>query len=81
MAVQTLNPPRWQISEKRREAIAGYLFILPTYLGFLVFILGPIFGAAGISLTKFSIIGETTFIGLDNYARMMTDPRLRTVYG
>ena len=26
----------------RREALIGYLFILPTYFGFLLFVLGPI---------------------------------------
>jgi multiple sugar transport system permease protein len=83
VAVQSLpstTTPRWQLTERRREAIAGYLFILPTYIGFLVFILGPIVGAAGISLTKFNIIGETQFIGLDNYARLLADMRLRTAY-
>src|SRR5438094_9749320 len=30
----------------RREALTGYLFILPTYFGFLLFVLGPV-GASG----------------------------------
>ncbi len=76
-----LQPPRqWVLSERRREALTGYLFILPTYLGFLLFVLGPILAAAGISFTKFDLLSETKFIGLDNYARMMADVRLRTVY-
>jgi multiple sugar transport system permease protein len=84
VAAETISKPmatpRWQLTEKRREAVAGYLFILPTYLGFFVFILLPIFGAAGISLTEFSIIGETKFIGLENYTKILTDPRLRIAY-
>jgi multiple sugar transport system permease protein len=71
---------RWELTERRREAIAAYLFILPTYLGFAIFIIGPILAAAGISLTKFDILGSTKFIGLDNYAKMLTDARLRTVF-
>jgi multiple sugar transport system permease protein len=83
VAVRTLPEaaaPRWQMTERRREAITGYLFILPTYIGFIVFILSPILAAAGISLTKFNIIGETQFIGLANYTKLLTDPRLRVAY-
>jgi multiple sugar transport system permease protein len=71
---------RWELTDRRREAIAAYLFILPTYIGFAIFIIGPIFAAAGISFTKFDILGDTKFIGLGNYAKMLTDVRLRTVY-
>ena len=31
-----------QLKRRTRKAIAGYLFILPNYLGFLSFILVPI---------------------------------------
>ena len=30
-----------------REALWGFLFILPTYLGFAIFILGPLVAVAG----------------------------------
>ena len=56
------------------------MFIFPTYLGFILFILGPILAAFGISFTKFDLLGATTFIGLDNYIKMMADVRLRTTY-
>ena len=71
---------RWELTDRRREAITAYLFILPTYIGFAVFILGPILAAAGISLTKFDLLGSTKYIAFNNYARMLTDIRLRTVY-
>lgn len=71
--------PWW--NDKRREAIAGYLFILPIYLGFIIFILIPIIRAGGISLTKFDILAGSEFIGLKNYTQMLSDMRLRTVYG
>lgn len=72
---------RRELTFREREALAGYAFILPTYLGFLIFILLPLLAAAGISLTKFDILGSgTKFIGLANYAKMLTDVRLRTVY-
>ncbi len=43
-------------------------FILPSLLGFLLFVLAPIVMAAGISLTNFSGGPRFRFIGLRNYA-------------
>src|SRR3981081_694561 len=71
----------WLANENQREALAGYLFILPTFLGYTAFILGPILAVIGISLTKYDILSPASFIGLDNYVRLFADPRLRTVYG
>ena len=35
---------RWLAKESQREALAGYLFILPTFLGYTIFVIGPILG-------------------------------------
>jgi multiple sugar transport system permease protein len=72
---------RWLAKERHREALAGYLFILPTFLGYSVFVIGPILGAIWISLTSYDMLSPARFIGLDNYVRLFSDPRLRTVYG
>jgi hypothetical protein len=38
---ETVQPgPRW--TPATREAVEGYIFILPWLLGFLIFLLGPI---------------------------------------
>ena len=47
----------------RREAVAGYLFISPWLIGFLVFILGPIIASFYLSLTEYAIIQPPTFVG------------------
>jgi multiple sugar transport system permease protein len=64
----------------RREALWGFLFILPTYLGFAIFILGPVVAVAGMSFTKFDVVTGSVFTGLTNYVRLLSDERLRTVY-
>ncbi len=69
-----------EITPKRREAIVGYFFILPTYIGFVIFILYPLVESIRISFLEFSILRDSTYIGLDNYAQMLTDTRLRIVY-
>ncbi len=80
MAVSSGVTKPW-LDDKRREAIAGYLFILPIYIGFIVFILIPIIRAAVMSFTKFDVLEGSEFIGLKNYTQMLSDMRLRTVYG
>lgn len=60
---------------QKKEAIQGYIFILPWLIGLLVFTLGPlIFSFIG-SFTNYDITSQMDFIGLDNYRRMFTrDP-------
>jgi multiple sugar transport system permease protein len=58
----------------------GFLFILPTYLGFAIFILGPVVAVAGMSFTKFDVLAGAEFTGLTNYVRLLSDERLRNVY-
>jgi multiple sugar transport system permease protein len=60
---------------RRREALIGLLFLSPWLLGFILLKLLPILYTLGYSFTNFSLLtpGETTFVGLQNYARFATD--------
>jgi multiple sugar transport system permease protein len=73
-------PQRLLAKESQREALAGYLFILPTFLGYTTFVIGPILAAIGISLTEYDILSPARFVGLANYQQMLSDPRLLAVY-
>jgi multiple sugar transport system permease protein len=68
-----------QASRSRRgrsEAVAGYLFLLPWFLGLLVIVIGPMIASLYLSFTKFNPLGSPRWVGLDNYVRMFTaDPR------
>ncbi len=80
-AVTSQTPkPRWLGTERQREALAGYLFILPTFIGYTAFIIGPIVAAFGISVTRYDILSPAEFVGLQNYVTLLTDPRLHKVY-
>lgn len=57
----------------RKEWLAGYLFLLPNFIGFLVFTGLPVIMGFYISLTDYSGYGEMNFVGLSNYAKMFTD--------
>ena len=62
----------WQ-GVRRNETIAGYLFLLPNFLGFLVFSLFPILASFALTLTDWNLIGERKFVGLDNFRRLLSD--------
>jgi multiple sugar transport system permease protein len=58
--------------QQRREAIEGYLFLLPWAIGFLVLIAGPMLASLYLSMTSYDIARPPTFLGLANYQRALT---------
>ena len=68
-------------SRKRRPAQIGgrgwanYLFIGPWLLGLLLITAGPMIAALVLSFTDYSILGAPSYVGLDNYERMVSDPK------
>jgi multiple sugar transport system permease protein len=59
-----------------REAIMGYIFLLPWLIGFLWFVLGPVVVALGMSFTDFSGGGAFHWIGFTNYHEMFASDGL-----
>ncbi len=72
--------PLPEVTQKHREAFVGYLFILPTYIGFVIFILYPLIESVRISFQDFSLLRGSTYVGLENYIQMFADARLRIAY-
>ncbi len=64
--------PRWKI---RGDTLAGYLFILPSIIGFSLFVLYPLLFSAYTAFTKWDGLGKPKFIGIENFTYMFTkDP-------
>ena len=61
-----------------REALWGLVFIGPWLIGLLLFTAGPMVASLAMSLTDFNLVKPeaTKFVGLDNYARLASDPTL-----
>lgn len=59
------------MTNRRREAIAGYCFIGPAMIGFLVFVLLPTIAVLVLSLFKWDLVGEPIYIGLDNFRNLL----------
>ena len=59
--------PRPAFSQRRREALTGYLFAAPWIFGFIVLTLGPMIFSLYASFTVYDISSPPKWIGLDNY--------------
>ena len=68
------------MSPTTREAAWGYVFIGPWLIGLVLFTAGPMIASMVLSFTDFDLVHPDSwkFIGLDNYARMATDPNVLT---
>ncbi|GLQ17127.1 sugar ABC transporter permease [Maritalea porphyrae] len=58
------------------EKLTPYLFISPWILGFLFFTLGPLIFSLVMSFYDWPVVGERTFVGVDNYRVMLTEDPL-----
>lgn len=60
-------------NKKLKKYLKGYLFILPNFIGFFVFMAVPIIMGFVISLTDYNGFNQFNFIGLSNYIKMFQD--------
>jgi multiple sugar transport system permease protein len=58
-----------------RESLDGYLFILPWFLGLLIFIAGPMIASFLLSFTRWEIVTPAQWVGLNQYRALLADPR------
>ncbi len=70
----------WHRRPSTREGVAGWLFVAPAIIVFLIFLLFPIAMALWVSLLDWN--GQTNpltdfhFVGLDNYRRLLSEDTL-----
>jgi raffinose/stachyose/melibiose transport system permease protein len=60
----------------RRQTLIAWLFIAPALLFYATFVLWPLALSFWYSLFRWDGIGPMTWKGIDNYVRVLTDPRL-----
>lgn len=73
----TVRPVHRRDRYNRREALAGYLFISPWIIGFLIFTAGAMAYSLFISFSDYNLATNTARpVGVDNYARLFEDPRV-----
>lgn len=70
--MQLFNIRDWTLA--KREAAAGYVFITPWLIGFLLLTIGPMLASLYFSFTQYNIIDAPRWVGIDNYTRLFQDP-------
>lgn len=75
MIMQTAVTKRQKrgLSIKAKDALQGYLFITPSFLSLIIFLLIPILASFVISTFDWGILTTPTFNGLDNYRNLFQD--------
>ncbi|MBE7045182.1 MAG: sugar ABC transporter permease [Ruminococcaceae bacterium] len=63
-----------------RDKKWGWVFVAPYIVGLLVFFLIPVICSMYFSLTDYNMISAPKFIGLKNYIKVFTDPKILEAY-
>ncbi|MBE0690848.1 MAG: sugar ABC transporter permease [Anaerolineae bacterium] len=76
MAANSVRARSPVMSYRTRRKLNAYLFIIPAYIFFIVFIAIPFFRAIGISTTEWAGYDTPRFIGLRNFENLLTNDRV-----
>ena len=81
MSVKTNKKPL-SAFQKRKKAdnLAGYLFLLPALIAFVLFIGGPMLLSLALSFFDYNLIQPLEFVGLKNLKRFIADPQVRIAF-
>jgi multiple sugar transport system permease protein len=79
--VATVPARRWRRNYMFERRLAGYLFILPSLLFLLVFVIYPILSAFYLSLHRYNLIEPPVWDGLNRYWLLLEDPRFFKALG
>ncbi|MEU4656295.1 sugar ABC transporter permease [Streptomyces sp. NPDC023723] len=60
---------------RRRENLAGYLFMSPWIAGFVLLTAGPMIASLYYAFTSYNLFTPPQWVGLDNFTTMFQDPR------
>ncbi len=64
------------MTNRRREALWGLLFVSPWIFGFVIFSAGPMIASLYLSFTEYNVVQAPMWIGWENYERLFTSDRL-----
>ena len=62
---------------RRKDTVAGYLFLAPQLLGLALFMVGPLVFALVLAFYHWDGFGTRSFAGLSNFVDVLSDPRIR----
>ena len=60
--------------KKLKQSAVTYSFVLPDFIGLLIFIIIPVICSFGLSFAKWDLLNPIEFAGLENYREIFTEP-------
>ncbi len=70
--MRLLDTRNWTL--QKREAAAGYIYVAPWIVGFILLTVGPMLASLYFSFTNYNIISPPSWIGIGNYTELFQDP-------
>src|ERR1700675_4570810 len=67
--------PDWAKQWLSRDTMTAWLFILPSLIGFITLYRVPMVRGLLISCTSWDMLSAPTFVGADNYVKILQDPQ------
>ena len=61
------------MSRKKKEALQGIIYVLPSFILIMAFCIIPIFMSGYFSFTSYNIMTPPKFVGLENYEKVFQD--------
>src|SRR5687767_9999343 len=75
-----LRETRQRSDLARTQARSGYLFILPSFALYALFVLAPVIVTAILSFSYYDPMLGSRWVGFDNYARFLSDDRSLQIF-
>lgn len=72
--------PRRGARSRIRYTLTVLAFLLPSAIPLTMFVLAPMVSAAWVSLTKWNLLAPPVFVGLDNYTKLLSDPKTGEIF-
>ncbi|NOZ73006.1 MAG: sugar ABC transporter permease [Chloroflexi bacterium] len=66
---------RWKKWRPDRQ-LEGYLFLLPSFIGLIIFVVLPVLAAFGLSFVHWSLLKPPEFVGTANYSQLLSQDRV-----
>lgn len=79
--VERLSAPVRPKKHDWRYGLTVAAFLLPSAVPLTLFVLVPMVAAAWISLNEWNLITPMSFVGFDNFAQLLGDPRTAAIFG
>lgn len=60
---------------KRKETLAAWLFLMPGFVGFVIFVFGAVVFSLFLSFFEWDMLTKPTFVGLKNFTKLLLEDR------